>query len=125
MSHFSAIRVQIKNGDVLKEALQALGYRVQQAAEVRGYRGEKTFADYVIQRSNGYDVGFRKGTDDNYEIISDFSMARINQQTFVSEIKQKYAHKMLLHTVAEQGYDVEAEEVMEDGTVRVVVGRWV
>jgi Protein of unknown function (DUF1257) len=43
----------------------------------------------------------------------------------VHEITQKYAHKILLHTVAEQGYDVEAEEVMADGSVRVIVGRWV
>lgn len=28
-------------------------------------------------------------------------------------------------TVQEQGFNVEEEEVLEDGTVRVVVGRWV
>jgi hypothetical protein len=28
-------------------------------------------------------------------------------------------------TVAEQGFNVEEEEVLEDGTVRVVVGSWV
>jgi SpoVK/Ycf46/Vps4 family AAA+-type ATPase len=38
---------------------------------------------------------------------------------------QKYAHQTLLNTAATQGYTIEAEEVMEDGTVRVVVGRWV
>jgi len=27
--------------------------------------------------------------------------------------------------VQEQGFNVEEEEVLEDGTVRVVVGRWV
>lgn len=32
---------------------------------------------------------------------------------------------MLLHTATIQGYSIEAEEVMEDGTVRVVVGRWI
>lgn len=51
--------------------------------------------------------------------------AGINQTQFVNEIQQKYAHQMLLHTAATQGYSIEAEEVMEDGTVRVVVGRWI
>ena len=63
--------------------------------------------------------------DDNYEIIADFWGAGINQTQFVNEIQQKYAHQMLLHTAATQGYSIEAEEVMEDGTVRVVVGRWI
>ncbi len=125
MSHFSSIKVQIKNGEILEKSLQELGYSVQKNIEVRGYRGDKTPAEYVIQQSNGYDIGFRKDGDERYEIIADFSMARVNRQTFVSAINQKYAHKMLLHTVAEQGYDVESEAVMEDGSVRVVVGRWV
>jgi hypothetical protein len=38
---------------------------------------------------------------------------------------QKYAHKMLMTSVQEQGFNVEEEETLEDGTVRVVVGRWV
>ena len=92
---------------------------------MRGYRGDKTNAEYVIRRSNSYDIGFRKGNDDNYEIVADFSAAGINQSQFVNEIQQKYAHQMLLHTATTQGYSIEAEEVMEDGTVRVVVGRWI
>nr|WP_304411991.1 DUF1257 domain-containing protein [Halothece sp. PCC 7418] len=31
----------------------------------------------------------------------------------------------MMQTVEEQGFDVEEEEVLEDGTVKVVVGRWV
>jgi Protein of unknown function (DUF1257) len=125
MSHFSSIKVQIKNGEILEESLKELGYSVQKNIEVRGYRGDTTPAEYVIQQSNGYDIGFRKDGDERYEIIADFSMASVNRQTFANKINQKYAHKMLLHTVAEQGYDVESEAVMEDGSVRVVVGRWV
>jgi hypothetical protein len=30
-----------------------------------------------------------------------------------------------MQSVVEQGFDVEEEETLEDGTVRVVVGRWV
>lgn len=126
MSHFTTIKVQIKNGEVLHQVLQELGYQVEQDAEVRGYRGDKTRANYVIRRSNGYDLGFRrKDGDENYELIADFWGAHINQQQFVNQIQQKYAHKMLLQTVAEQGYAIEEEEVLEDGSVKLVVGRWI
>jgi hypothetical protein len=56
--------------------------------------------------------------------VADFWGARINQTEFVNSVNQKYAHKMLMHSVQEQGFNVEEEDVLEDGTVRVVVGRW-
>ena len=125
MSHFTTIKVQIKNSEILADVLTELGHKFETDTQVRGYRGDKTNAEYVIRRSNSYDIGFRKGNDDNYEIFADFSAAGINQSQFVNEIQQKYAHQMLLHTATTQGYSIEAEEVMEDGTVRVVVGRWI
>ncbi|AFY92290.1 DUF1257 domain-containing protein [Chamaesiphon minutus] len=125
MSHFTTIKVQIKNGEVLANVLAELGHKVETNAQVRGYQGDRINAEYVIRRQNGYDIGFRKDSDDNYELIADFWGTGINQVQFVNEIQQKYAHKMLLTTAETQGYTIEAEEVLNDGTVRVVVGRWV
>ena len=125
MSHFTTIKVEIKHGELLCEALRELGYKVEQNGLVRGYQGDKTRADYVIRRSNGYDLGFRRDSDDHYVLIADFWGPRINPQPLINEVQQKYAHKVLQQTVAEQGYTIEAEEVLADGTVRVVVGRWV
>lgn len=125
MSHFTTIKVQIKNSEVLANILTDLGHKFEYNTQVRGYQGDKIQAEYVIRQNNGYDLGFRKDGDDNYEIIADFWGAGINQTQFVNQIQQKYAHQMLLHTATTQGYSIEAEEVMEDGTVRVVVGRWI
>ena len=124
MSHFTSIKVQIKHGEILHQVLQELGYQVECNAKVRGYHGDTTQAEYVIRQKNGYDLGFRRRGED-YEIVADFWGAKINQKQFVNSITQKYAHKTLMNTVAEQGFNVEVEEVLEDGTVRVVVGSWV
>jgi hypothetical protein len=78
----------------------------------------------VIRQSNGYDLGFRR-SGDNYELVADFWGARIDEAAFVNAVNQKYAHKLLMQSVVDQGFDVEEEETLEDGTVRVVVGRWV
>jgi hypothetical protein len=125
MSHFTTIKVQIKNGEILANVLQELGYQVHSNTQVRGYEGDKTHAEYVIRQSNGYDLGFRKDGDESYELIADFWGAGINETQFINQIQQKYAHQTLLQTAATEGYTIEAEEVMQDGTVRVVVGRWV
>ena len=124
MSHFTTIKVQIKQGEVLLHVLQELGYQVEQNANVRGYRGDKTHAEYVIKQSNGYDLGFRQNGE-SYELVADFWGAKINQQEFINNISQKYAHKTLMETIQTEGFNVEEEEVLADGTVRVVVGRWV
>lgn len=123
MSHFSTVRVQIKHGTVLHEALNELGHNVVQNTEVRGYQGKTTTAEYVIRQNNGYDLGFRKSGEE-YELIADFWGAKIDQKQFINAVTQKYAHKILLQTAAQQGFNVEEDEVMQDGTVRVVVGRW-
>ncbi len=124
MSHFSTVRVQIKQGEVLHQALLDLGYTIAQNTEVRGYQGKTTIADYVVRQSNGYDLGFRRVAEE-YELVADFWGVQIDQKQFINRVTQKYAHKLLLKTTAEQGFNLEAEELMQDGTVRVVVGRWV
>ncbi|NEP63158.1 MAG: DUF1257 domain-containing protein [Symploca sp. SIO2G7] len=124
MSHFTTIKIKIKNGEILHQVLQELGYQVECNTQVRGYRGNTTEAEYVIRQNNGYDLGFRR-TGEDYELVADFWGAKINQQKFVNAISQSYAHKTLITTVQEQGFDVEEEETLEDGTVRVVVGRWI
>ena len=124
MSHFTTIKVQIKQGEVLLDVLQELGYQVEQNTQVRGYMGDTTNAEYVIRQANGYDLGFRKNGE-GYELVADFWGAKINQQEFINNISQKYAHKTLMETIQTEGFSVEEEEVLADGTVRVLVGRWV
>ena len=124
MSHFTTIKVQIKNGEMLQEILKELGYKVEQNAKVRGYQGDSRQAEYVIRQSNGYDLGFRS-VGEHYELLADFWGVGMNQNDFLNPILQKYAHRTLMSTVQEQGFTVEDEEVLNDGTVRVLVGKWV
>jgi hypothetical protein len=124
MSHFTTIKIEIKNGEILHQVLQDLGYQVELNTNVRGYTRKATNAEYVIRQSNGYDLGFRR-QGENYELVADFWGAKINQQEFINRISQKYAHRTLMESIQSEGFNVEEEEVLEDGTVRVVVGRWV
>jgi len=71
MSHFTTIKVQIKNDETLHPCLQELGYTVECNTQVRGEQGNKTQAEYVIRQQNGYDLGFRCNGD-TYEVRADF-----------------------------------------------------
>jgi hypothetical protein len=124
MSHFTTIAVQVKDGEILQQVLQELGYHVEQNALVRGYMGNKIEAEYVIRQSNQYDLGFRR-KEDEFELIADFWGAKIDRAKFLNPILQSYAHKALMSAVQSQNFNVEQEERLEDGSLRVVVGQWV
>ena len=123
MSHFTTIAVEIKNGDLLEQALQELGYPVKQNTLVRGYLGDTAIADYVIPMPNAYDIGFRK-LGDRYELVADMWGIALNVEEFLGLITQQYATKTVLQSANQQGFAVEEQEILEDGTVRIVIGRW-
>lgn len=124
MSHFTTIKIQIKDGEILNEVLQELGYEVVCNTAVRGYQGKTTEAEYVIRRNNGYDIGFRR-EGETYEAVADFWGADLDRDEFIDSIAQKYARKTLISSVRKEGFDLEEEEILEDGTLRIVVGKWV
>ena len=88
MSHFTTIKVQIKNGEILHQTLQELGYTVECNKKVRGYAGNKTNAEYVVRQDNGYDLGFRRNGE-MYELVADFWGAKIDQKSFVNSISKE------------------------------------
>jgi hypothetical protein len=123
MSHFTTIAVEIKNGDLLAQSLQELGYPVKQNTLVRGYLGDTINAEYVIPMPNAFDIGFRKDGD-RYELITDMWGIAMNVEEFLGELNQQYATKIVLESALQQGFAIEQQETLEDGTVRIVIGRW-
>ena len=123
MSHFTTIAVEIKNGDLLSQALQKLGYPVKKNRLVRGYLGNTTNAEYVIPMPNAYDIGFQK-VGDRFELIADMWGVAMNVEEFLGELNQQYATQIVLESATQQGFAIEQQEVLEDGTVRIVIGRW-
>ncbi|MGB8690747.1 MAG: DUF1257 domain-containing protein [Microcoleus sp.] len=59
------------------------------------------------------------------KLVAVFWGDRINQQEFINLISQKSARKSLIAAWYSEGFNVEEEETLADGTVRVVVGWWV
>jgi|GEM_PF-3503641 hypothetical protein len=57
MSHFTTIKVQMKNGELLHQLLEKLGDRVECNVQVRSAQGDRTNGEYVIRQSNSYDLG--------------------------------------------------------------------
>jgi hypothetical protein len=134
MSHFTSIRTQIKNVDALTKALSDLGFKKIEvhntARNLCGYQGDvrSQTAEVIIRRqyigAASNDIGFKKQEDDTFEaIISNYDRQHYSQQ-WLNHLTQRYGYHALMATTSDQGFSIEEQETLEDGTIRVVVGRW-
>lgn len=134
MSHFTSIKTQIKDKEALVKALADVGFNNievhETAKSLYGFQGDvrRETAEVIIRRqyigSSSNDIGFKLQEDGQYQaIISEYDRHRYNQQ-WLGKVMQRYGYYTLVNSAQEQGFTVEEDEVMEDGTVRVVVARW-
>lgn len=135
MSHFTCIKTQLKNRDTLIQSLVDVGFNdveVHETAQhLYGYQGDvrEQTAEVIIRRqyigAASNDIGFKRQDDGQFEaIISEYDCQQYSQ-VWLNNLTQRYGYHTLLATAPEQGFTVEEEETLEDGTIRVVVARWV
>ncbi len=135
MSHFTCIKTQIKDRDALIKALTDVGFKnieVHETAQhLYGYQGDvrEQTAEVIIRRqyigTASNDIGFKRQANGQFEaIISEYDCHRYSQQ-WLNGLTQRYGYHALMATAPAQGFTVEEEETLEDGTIRVVVARWV
>lgn len=135
MSHFTCIKTQIKDRDALVKALADVGFKDvelhEKAQHLYGYQGDvrPQTAEVIIRRhyigewSN--DIGFKQQENGQFEaIISEYDRPQYSQQ-WLNNLTQRYGYHTLMATAPAQGFTVEEEETLDDGTIRVVVARWV
>ena len=128
MSHFTRVKTQITDVEVLKRALADLNYAYGEDAVVRGYQGKKEHAEVVVRPGGDYDIGFIKGKDGNFQIVADWwGVTKDNglkEQAFLNPVMQRYAYHTVVEQVAKQGFQVVQEAVGTDNTVKLTVRRW-
>ncbi len=127
MSHFSNIKTKIRNIDSLTAALTDLGIDWKTGAQpVRGYKGDSRTAAVTIAQENGYDIGFSRNEDNEYELIADLQFWQQNWSVdrFISQVTQRYAYHTVVTAATKQGFQVAEEVDRQDGSIKLVVQRW-
>ena len=122
MSHLSKIKTNISNLDILKQTINDLGffYKLSKSSErntclsVYSSKLEK-----VILCNFEYD-GL------SYSLITDIQLWNLGMQfdNFYEKLKQKYAHNIVLQQTNKSGFSKISEQIMSDGSIRVLVQKW-
>ena len=80
MSHFTEIKTQIKDIEALRLACRELGLTLLQNAVARGYYGNETKGDYVVQLKGPYDIALNKQADGTFGITSDLWNGHVEKE---------------------------------------------
>ncbi len=123
MSHFTRVRTQLRSIEMVKKALEDLGYQVQESGMVSGYGRQQTHADLVVSTGSSYGIGFRK-EGDAVVMVADFWGLHIDRQAFLNQVAQRYAYLTVMEQAQVQGWTAVSEELKEDGSIRLVMQRW-
>ena len=129
MSHFSTIKTKLKNKPQLVEALEILQYDVKEDQELKvtgahGINHETVEAEVAIAR----DIGFRMNPmTGSYELVTDLETwsQPIPVERFMDKVTQQYARMTLHNTAKDMGFEVAEEWEMDDGSIELVVNRWI
>lgn len=126
MSHFSSIKTQIRNLESLQASLNNLGIEWKNGpSSVRGYQGQTTQAQIVIEQENNYDIGFAWNGQE-YELVADLQYWQQpwTVDGFLQRVTQGYALQTVLQESSKQGFSVTEQQKNNDGSIRLVVQRW-
>jgi hypothetical protein len=133
MSHFTKCELKLTNLAAIKAALKDLEMDFEVAEEgqqvtVRGYRGDTLKAAIKINMGQ-YDIGVLANQDGTYELTADWwgveTTKGVSQAEFEQAVNQKYQYHNVKMACEEKGYAVEEELNEEDGSIRLVVRKWV
>jgi len=133
MSHFTKCELKITNLAALKAALEDLKMKFEAAEEnqlvtVRGYRGDTLKAAIKIDMGQ-YDIGVVANENGTYDLVADWWGVETTNGTSEAEFKdlvnQKYQYHNVKMACEEKGYSFEEETNEEDGSIRLVVRKWV
>ncbi|MBW4473542.1 MAG: DUF1257 domain-containing protein [Stenomitos rutilans HA7619-LM2] len=135
MSHFTQIKTEIKDPDALVKALTEMKFKAievhETAQPLYGYQGDKRSdtAEIIIRRQYigrmSNDIGFKRQENGSFTaIISEYDRHKYSQQ-WLNQMTQRYAYHALMTQVPLQGFAIEQDEILDDGTIRVVLAKWV
>ena len=128
MSHFSTIKTQIKEVQPLIDALDNLGYTVDQEEKfVKGYRGKFTAVDISMNLPGDTKVGFKWDKNSNaYELVTDLDLWKFELpvERFISKVTQMYAYQTIISKTKEDGYQIVEQKNKNDGSIELVLTKW-
>ena len=121
MSHFTTIKTELRNLNMVQAALRRLGYEFELGGAVQDYYGQTRAVDLVVHVPDQRPVGFvRDASSGIVNLVGDWYGGRVTQQEFLDSLKGNYAREQVLETLERQGVDLSKVKELEEADGSVV-----
>jgi hypothetical protein len=123
MSHFTTIKTEILDLEVLKQTLSDLRIGYEEKGKIQGFEGQREVVDIVVKLDGRFTMGFkhnrRKGC---YELrgLKEFLHLADSRQ-IIDRIRQEYAYRKVLVETRKRGFSLIQEERVKPGVITLVL----
>nr|ARW68631.1 hypothetical protein [Palisada sp.] len=122
MSHFSKIKTNIYDKNILVKTLYDMGFTCKYSDD------SLSLSDiFVYSNSDTQNALFVfSWNNDCYNLLADLQLWRldIDFNYFVDSLSQMYAYNMILSKSSISGFDKISEKVIDDGSIKIKLKRW-
>lgn len=125
MSHFTRTRTHLVDPEIVKAALDTMGYQVMAPGSgVFGFAGGKANAEFKINPGvSKYEIGFVR-SGNTYDIVADWwGLKGFSKESFLQSLTQGYARQATVSRLADEGFRILDEEVDNEGVIRLTLSR--
>jgi hypothetical protein len=123
MVNLEAIKLALKDLD-----MQFTEAEDNQTVNVRGWRGQELGGKLSINMGK-YDVGVVQNADGTFDLVADWwgveTTKGISETELKNQLSQRYQYHNVKMACEAKGYSVEEEVNQEDGSIQLVVRKWV
>ena len=123
MSKFVQIRTQLRNPQMLKQALDDLSIQYSEDATYTHRWSGQSHAVPLLVKDGRLVFGLRPADDGCFEAVGDEMQMRQIRPT-VDRITQRYAYHMVLTETVKAGFNLVEETVGNDEVIHLTVRRW-
>ena len=123
MSHFTTIKTEILDPEILKETLSDLKFEFRENGQIPGHQGRIENVDIAVKIFGSSCLGFNKRSEEeNYEIkgTSEFLNQREVKES-INRIRSEYARRKIIHETRKRGFSLVQEERSKTGAIKLVL----
>jgi len=122
MSHFTAIKTQIRDIPALRQALAEMSLSLFANTEARGFYQNTIHADYVIRLNGPQDIALNQQPDGSFGLTSDLFAGHVEKEVGqnYSELLQLYAVHKATREARKKGSSV-VQKNQVDGAIKLTV----
>lgn len=123
MSHFTTIKTEILDPEILKKTLSDLKFDFQENGKIPGHEGRIENVDIAVKILGSPCLGFSKRySEENYEIrgISEVLNHKEVKRS-INLIQSEYAYRKIIHETRKRGFSLIQEERLQTGAIKLVL----